>query len=289
MHRLATPLVRYSAYPLVLVTAVFALVLGVRGTEPYPAVVPVVLVAAAAIVTTLERWWPHAREWQVDRGDRGTDIAHLLGNVAVSQLSIGAYAAVHALRGDTPALWPRTAPLALQILLATALVDLGLYFVHRASHGVGVLWKLHAIHHSSRRLYWVNGQRRHLLHELIEGTPGLIALTALDAPPVVYATAIAIITVHLMFQHANIDYRVGPLRNVFAVAELHRWHHQRLWQDVQGNYGALLSVWDWMFGTALDKTGAAPSDVGMDDEPDLPDDWMGQQLWPFRRRRAPAD
>lgn len=279
-------LFRYSIYPVVLGTAVVALATAASRGTPYALFGPLILISCAIAVIALERWWPHAREWQKDDGDGRTDILHLMGNIAVSQTSVVAYAATYGLRADKLTAWPARMPMALQILLATVIVDVGLYAVHRASHGNGALWKLHAIHHSPRRVYWLNGQRRHLVHELIEGAPGLLVLVALGAPPIAYASAIAIVTAHLMLQHANIDYRVGPLKHVFAVAELHRWHHQRLWRDVQGNYGAIFSVWDRIFGTALDKEGDAPLDVGMDDEPDLPADWVGQQTWPFRRRKA---
>lgn len=285
MRSLVGAVIRYSIYPVLFGAAVAGLVTGASRGAAYVAFGPAILVSSAAIVIALERWWPHAPAWQSDHGDRKTDILHLIGNLAVSQLSLATYAAVYMLRNGRAVAWPTHAPVALQILLATLIVDVGLYAVHRASHGSGSLWKLHAIHHSPRRVYWLNGQRRHLVHELLEGAPGLLVLFALGAPPITYACAVAIVTAHLMFQHGNIDYRVGPLRYVFAVAELHRWHHQRLWQDVQGNYGAVFSMWDWIFGTALHKQGDAPLDVGMDDEPDLPEDWSGQQIWPFRRRR----
>jgi sterol desaturase/sphingolipid hydroxylase (fatty acid hydroxylase superfamily) len=186
--------------------------------------------------------------------------------------------------GGLGAGWPDALPFALEFLLALALADLGLYAVHRASHRVQWLWRLHAIHHSPRRVYWVNGQRRHVVHEMLEGMPGFLALGALGAPPAVVACAFAAITIHLMYQHGNIEYRLGPLRHVFAVAEVHRWHHQRRWCDVQGNYGGVLALWDHVFGSVLPQRGDAPLDVGMDDEPDMPSDWLGQMRWPFRRR-----
>ena len=119
---------------------------------------------------------------------------------------------------------------------------------------------------------------------MLEGMPGFLALGALGAPPAVVACAFAAITIHLMYQHGNIEYRLGPLRHIFAVAEVHRWHHQRRWHDVQGNYSGVLALWDQVFGSVLPQRGDAPLDVGMDDEPDLPSDWLGQIRWPFRRR-----
>jgi sterol desaturase/sphingolipid hydroxylase (fatty acid hydroxylase superfamily) len=135
--------------------------------------------------------------------------------------------------------------------------------MHRASHVVPWLWGLHAIHHSARRVYWLSGQLRQIVHELLEGLPGLVVVGLLGAPATVVACFMAAITLHVFFQHGNIEYRLGPFTRVFAVAELHRWHHQPRYEDVQGNYGAILSIWDFAVGTALPQKGDAPLDVGM--------------------------
>jgi sterol desaturase/sphingolipid hydroxylase (fatty acid hydroxylase superfamily) len=271
----------YGIYPLVFGGSVVVLVIAVDRDVSYWHVGPAVIAACAAVVLALERWWPHTRAWQRNQGDTGTDILHVAGNVLVNQVSIALYGLLGTFTPAGVGVWPAHLPFAVQFLLGALVMDLGLYGVHRASHVVPWLWRLHVIHHSPRRLYWLNGQRRHLVHEVIEGSPGLLVLVLLGAPTVVVACYMAAITIHLMFQHGNIEYRAGVLRYVFAVAELHRWHHQRLYTEVQGNYGAILSVWDQLFRTALPKSGDAPLDVGMDDEADLPDDYLGQLLWPF--------
>lgn len=278
-------LVRCAAYPAI-VGGGAAVMVGIQtaGADYWP-LVPGVLLVSALVVALLERAQPYEKSWTVDDGDARLDLLHLVGNIAVSQVSVAVFTA---LRHLWPGLgiWPATWPFVFQVLLALVIFDLGLYVIHRASHGLGWLWRLHAIHHSSRRIYWVNGQRRHLLHEVVEGAPGLIVLLVIGAPPAAFATAVAIVTLHLLLQHANIDYRLGALRRLFSVAELHRWHHQRRWQDVQGNYAAVFSIWDQLFGTALAWRGNAPADVGMDDEPDLPNTYVGQLVWPFTRRRV---
>ena len=121
---------------------------------------------------------------------------------------------------------------------------------------------------------------------MLEGTPGLVVLAVLGAPAGPIACYVAVLAVHLMFQHGNLRHRAGALRFVFAVAELHRWHHQRRYAATQGNYGALFSMWDRLFRTAMPDRAEAPADVGMDDEPDLPSDWIGQLWWPLRRRET---
>jgi sterol desaturase/sphingolipid hydroxylase (fatty acid hydroxylase superfamily) len=271
----------YVLYPTIFGGGVATVITAVGSGVSYWRVGPPVLLVCGVLVLALEYWWPHARSWQRDHGDTGTDILHFVGNVATSQVSIALYGAVGLHWGGLE-VWPHHLPFAVQFLLVALVLDLGLYGVHRASHVLPWLWRLHAIHHSPRRVYWLNGQRRHLLHEILEGSPGLLLLAVLGAPAILIACYIAALTIHLMLQHGNIEYRAGALRYVFAVAELHRWHHQRLYSTVQGNYGAILSIWDYIFGTALQKTGDAPHDVGMDDEPSLPANYLGQLRWPFK-------
>lgn len=274
---------RNLVYPLIVGGGAIAIVVAERhGIAPWFAG-PCVLVVAAVLVAVLERALPFVASWNRDHGDARTDAAHFAGNLIVSHASLAAFLGARALWPGL-GVWPSSLPFWAQALVALAIVDLGLYAIHRASHGLGWLWRLHSIHHSPRRVYWVNGQRRHLVHELIEGTPGLVVLFVAGAPAQVYAAAIVVVTLHLFLQHANIDYRLGLFRRVFAGAELHRWHHQRRWQDVQGNYAAVFSFWDHLFGTSLGDRGNATPDVGMDDEPDLPADYLGQLAWPFRKR-----
>jgi sterol desaturase/sphingolipid hydroxylase (fatty acid hydroxylase superfamily) len=52
-----------------------------------------------------------------------------------------------------------------------------------------------------------------------------------------------------IFQHANVQLRLGPLNWFFSMAELHRWHHSRTVEEANHNYGQTISVWDWVFGT----------------------------------------
>ena len=274
----------YAIYPTLVGTATIVFVVAVGSGVAYWQVAPWVLLAGAVAVVALERVRPWAAAWRQDHGDTRTDVAHLVGNLATSHVSLALYAA---LLGESPrGIWPHALPFVAQLAIAVLVMDLGLYVVHRASHRFRWLWRLHATHHSAPRLYWLNGQRRHLLHEVLEGAPGILVLGIAGAPASVVGCYLGVLAVHLMLQHGNIWHHAGALRFVFAVAELHRWHHQRLYAQTQGNYGALLCIWDRLLGTTLPDRGDAPVDVGMDDEPDLPTHWAGQLVWPFRRSKA---
>ncbi|MBL4764555.1 MAG: sterol desaturase family protein, partial [Colwellia sp.] len=152
--------------------------------------------------------------------------------------------------------------------------------MHWLSHKNGFLWRLHALHHSSERLYWLNGERRHPLSALALALPGIAVVVILGAPPFIIACWLSIVAVHLSFQHANLDYSVGPFRKLLAVAEVHRWHHKREYKDAQVNYGEFFVIWDHIFGTYRHQVnGVRAGEVGMDEETPLK--YFDQIKWPF--------
>ena len=57
--------------------------------------------------------------------------------------------------------WPSELPGVVQVFLFLLLKDFLRYWYHRALHEVPFLWRLHSVHHSVERLYWLNGIRAH--------------------------------------------------------------------------------------------------------------------------------
>lgn len=272
-------LLRYGAYPTIFGgAAAFVLIWSSLELAPWPAFALVALAGLFAIAV-LERAQPFEADWNQDHKDTATDAIHVLVNLAM--LSGSAYL-LHHLAGWVPTmtLWPQSWPIALQILLAGAILDVSLYAMHRLSHHVGWMWRLHAIHHSAERLYWMNGERRHPLSALLLAGPGLLTAVLLGAPAAVISAWLTMLAVHLGFQHANIDYSLGPLRRWIGGAELHRWHHRRDYAEAQVNFGEFLLIWDWLCGTRFDQPMPVQADdVGLN-EP-FPQGYTAQLVWPF--------
>lgn len=289
MPRIPTPLtllIRWGSYPLIFGGSATLLLSQLQhGIPAWPASLPIVALALLA-VALLERLQPFRRAWLEDHDDSLTDFIHLLVNLSLIQfgsLLLGLSGPWFSLE-----LFPRTWPWWAQLLLVALLIDFGLYLMHRASHRFAWLWRLHAPHHSSERLYWVNGERRHPLSALLLAGPGLLLLALLGAPAQLSATWFALLTVHLAFQHANLDYDLGPLRRLLAVAQMHRWHHKRDFEDAQVNFGEFLLIWDRLLGSyhdSAERLGDAA--VGLH-ERDYPRGYLGQLLRPFRRVQQTA-
>lgn len=138
------------------------------------------------------------------------------------------------------------------LLLDLLLLDLFIYWWHRANHELQPLWRFHEVHHLDRRLDATTAVRFHL---------GEVALSALVRAAVIVAAGIPLASVLVfetlvllasLFQHADI--RLPPrleraLSLVVVTPSHHRVHHHALRADTDSNYATVLSVWDRLFGT----------------------------------------
>lgn len=204
-------LVRYGAYPITMALAMVGVALAPTTGFPLLALAGIAACGWSA-VAVLERLAPFEPKWQHRDKDFPADVVHLLVNLAVMHAAVLGFVVLRRHMGWDGIWWPGDWPYLAQVFLAGLPLDLSLYVVHRLSHRFGFLWRLHSIHHSSRRLYWLNGERRHPLHAALMAGPGLLVLGLLGAPAGVVAGWFSLLAVHLAFQHANLEYRVGPLR-----------------------------------------------------------------------------
>jgi sterol desaturase/sphingolipid hydroxylase (fatty acid hydroxylase superfamily) len=73
----------------------------------------------------------------------------------------------------------------------------------------------------------------------------------------------------------------------FSTPGVHRWHHSIDGAVGNHNYGAVLSIWDLVFGTYLDRPRLA-GPVGIADLPAFPTRYLAQLASPFRWQRITA-
>lgn len=287
MRQLFKSLIRTMSYPVIAGGAALLLVyLATVGAAYWP-LFPLVVAVGITLVALLERVAPYEPDWNRDHdGDTVADALHLFVSYVLIQGSVAIAFGLRAWVPDTWVMWPQQAPIWAQILLAGLILDLGLYVMHRASHASGFLWKLHAVHHSPERFYWLNGGRRHPLSALVLAGPGLTVLFLLGATPIAVGAWLSFMSVQLAFQHANLEYRLGPFRHLLGVAEMHRFHHKRDFEDAQVNFGEVFLIWDWMFGTFHDApTSPRKGEVGLRGET-APSRYWAQLQWPFRKDDA---
>ena len=280
--------VAHLAFPVVTATAVgFAIHWIEAGVDPFVALVRA-QVPAFLVVIVLERLLPYHRDWNRGRGDFWVDLRHgititVFGALIGPLLSVmGLFVLSWLTTFVGSEIWPTGWPLALQLALALVAGEFGQYWVHRLQHEKDWLWRFHAVHHSAPRLYWLNASRFHFLDIGLNALGGNLVLIALGATPQVLALWILFSAIHGIFQHCNTPVRIGPLNWIFSMAELHRWHHSRLVEESNANYGQNLAIWDVVFGTRfLPKDREPPADIGLAELPSFPMTWWAQIRSPF--------
>jgi len=279
----------WSIFPVVIVGAIGGCIALIdRGVSPFVALA--MTQAPAFLVVILgERGVPHVPLWNRSQRDIPTDLAHsttvLITGVALLPLTNAVGAALGSGLAQIVGLglWPSTWPLVAQLALALVLGEFFQYWVHRLEHEIPLLWRFHATHHSAPRLYWLNAGRFHFVDIGLNTIALNIPLVALGAGPEIFALWNLFSAVHGIFQHGNLKLRLGPLNWIFSMAELHRWHHSRLLEESNTNYGQNLALWDVVFGTRyLPSDREPPADIGLTGPVAFPMTFWAQVMAPLR-------
>ncbi|MEM7411406.1 MAG: sterol desaturase family protein [Myxococcota bacterium] len=241
-----------------------------------------------AIVAVLERVQPYRPDWNHSQGDLTADALYLPTYLGVNALfepfvRVAAVALGVAVSESIGiGLWPGDWSLLAQLVLASVVVEAFDYWPHRLLHEVPALWRFHAIHHNPKRLYWLNATRAHPVEIAFRGIVNVIPLALLGAGEALLAMVALTNTVLGLFQHANIDFKLGPLSWIFSVGEMHRWHHSVTLAEANHNYGSNFLFWDIVFGTRYrhpERSG--PDEIGIESD-DIPVSYWGQLGAPFR-------
>jgi sterol desaturase/sphingolipid hydroxylase (fatty acid hydroxylase superfamily) len=276
-------------YPVV-VGGAFALMYGLLAIgAPLAAATYVPIVAAGLVVAWLERVAPARLQWEPTDADLRTDAAYLtvvqLGVPPVVGLVFAGLLVEPARRLHLPlaSLWPHAWPIWAQTVTMILAVDFLRYWLHRAAHQWDVLWRLHAVHHSVDRLYFLNTSRFHPLEKGLQMCLDSLPFLLMGVDASVLAGYYVAYSTNGFCQHCNVAVRYGVLNYVVGSAETHRWHHSREPGEANANYGNTVIVWDLLFGTWFLPANRTVRDLGLHDR-SFPKTFWAQMRVPFTRR-----
>jgi lathosterol oxidase len=174
-------------------------------------------------------------------------------------------------------------PIALQFIEALVLADLFAYAIHRLFHAVPLLWRFHAIHHSSEALDWLAGSRLHIVDILVTRAVAFLPLylvgfsTEALYPYLVFASMQAILI------HSNLRFTFGPLRHLLVTPQFHHWHHTAEAHAVDKNFAIHLPWIDRIFGTHYLPGDRWPERYGVDGLEIAPG-YLNHLIYPLRSR-----
>jgi len=283
-------LLDYGLWPGLMLAASGGMALGMaRGHGPL--VFNLVYLLLAVTLLILERVRPHEVTWLKSDGQEVPDLAHTLFTKGVVQVTVIALTNFGLAQqfGSHPGgdFWPVHWPLVVQVALALALAELGLYWAHRLAHEWTPLWRFHAVHHSSTKLWFFNTGRFHFVDTLKSMLFAMPVLLLAGTPGEVIMWVSAITAFIGILTHCNVRMRFGWLNFVFNTPGLHRWHHSLDLREGNKNYGENLVIWDLLFGTFYDDSRRRPPvQIGIREA--MPATFFGQLLAPFKWQRFQA-
>ena len=142
-------------------------------------------------------------------------------------------------------------------VLSFLMLDLLMYLWHKASHSFDCLWMFHKVHHNDPYLNITTSFRIHFLELVITNFLKALLIILLGIEEAMVLTSEAIMTLFIMFHHTNISFKGEKLLGHFIIVpSLHRTHHSTQRCEHDSNYGAVLSLWDRLFGTLAELKAA---------------------------------
>lgn len=163
-------------------------------------------------------------------------------------------------------------------------LDLLLYFWHKACHRFDGLWMFHRVHHNDPCLNVSTGFRIHIVELLITHILKLILIIVMGIDALIALANEVITTLFIMLHHSNISFKGEKWFGlVFITPCLHRTHHSKQRNEHDSNYGAILSIWDRIFGTLTELKSA---EIGI--KSNSPQDFVNLVKFGFTMRMPPA-
>ena len=178
------------------------------------------------------------------------------------------------------------APVYLKTGIGIILLDLVIYFQHRAFHYFDFLWRFHRVHHLDNFLDATSALRFHPVEILLSLFIKSLAVILFGLPIETILIFEVILSSMAIFNHANlrlsntVDYY---LRFIIVTPNFHAIHHNPSLQCHNSNFGFNLSIWDYLFMTShsVGNVDFSNYECGLGNEKE--NSLKGMLLIPFKR------
>jgi sterol desaturase/sphingolipid hydroxylase (fatty acid hydroxylase superfamily) len=126
--------------------------------------------------------------------------------------------------------------------------DFVYYWVHRAEHRIRLLWASHMVHHSPQTIGFTTAVRVPWMEAVYKPWLGLWVPLVGFHPVAAIALDVLAATIGQLY-HTESVRRLPIIERFFVTPSAHRVHHGSNPEYIDKNFGAVLIVWDRLFGT----------------------------------------
>jgi sterol desaturase/sphingolipid hydroxylase (fatty acid hydroxylase superfamily) len=149
-------------------------------------------------------------------------------------------------------------------LISMLVREFAMYVDHVLVHKVPVLWQFHSVHHSAEVLTPITNERKHPVDIILVIGMVVVPLGACEGLAVYllfgqvtvaklfgvefFVALFYLAGAHLRHSHVWLTYGRVLGRVLMSPAQ-HQIHHSRAPRHVDSNFGEMLAIFDWLFGT----------------------------------------
>jgi len=212
------------------------------------------------VIILLELVVPENKEWAMTKTNFSTGFSFVVSNAFCRQIAeyllvVTLYSALSNTLVSFKGVIVSFSPV-VQAFVLLLVIDFLMYAWHVLEHKYYVLWKLHAVHHSSQKYHTLINSYGHPISAIIKAVFILSPALLLGVSKEVITLTYLIKYAHTWLIHANLDIKFGPLKYVMVTTKFHKIHHSEVIKNSNSNYGFRFIIWDFLFGTlsGLDKT-----------------------------------
>jgi sterol desaturase/sphingolipid hydroxylase (fatty acid hydroxylase superfamily) len=171
------------------------------------------------------------------------------------------------------------------LLFDLVLLDLWIYWWHRANHRLPFLWRFHEVHHLDQFLDSTSAVRFHVGEVVLSALAraGFVLVLAVPVTSVVVFELLLLLAT--VFHHSNLRLPSNVervLSGIVVTPGIHWVHHHALRRDTDSNYSTILSVWDHVFASRSATPRTPDMVIGVEREHDRP--FVALLLRPFQHR-----
>jgi sterol desaturase/sphingolipid hydroxylase (fatty acid hydroxylase superfamily) len=153
------------------------------------------------------------------------------------------------------------------LLVNVLILDLWIYWWHRANHRVPFFWRFHQVHHLDEWLDVTSAVRFHFGEVIMSALVRSLVIVCLGIPLLSVIIFEAIVLINAGFHHSNVRLPVALeriLSRVIITPSIHWMHHHSIQQDTDSNYGTILSIWDRLFDSRSKHTRQPEMKIGLE-------------------------
>jgi sterol desaturase/sphingolipid hydroxylase (fatty acid hydroxylase superfamily) len=141
-------------------------------------------------------------------------------------------------------------PLSVSLIFQFIIIDIFMYWWHRANHSFSFLWQFHKLHNTDEKLNTTSAIRFHGAEIALSYVARLLVFPLFGiSVHAIFIYSLVFLPV-VIFHHSNIkinqsfDYLI---RKIIVSPGMHRIHHSKLTKETNSNYSSVFSCWDALF------------------------------------------